>query len=51
MVNIDTPPSSLLDPKMSLSMLKNGSSWNLVLLPTSSTKRGKRGVLKASGLD
>jgi hypothetical protein len=32
-------------------MLKNGSSWNLVSLPASSTKGGERGVLKALGLD
>jgi hypothetical protein len=30
-------------------MLKSGSSWNLVPLPA--LKGGKRGVLKASGLD
>jgi hypothetical protein len=32
-------------------MLKSGSSWNLVSLPTSNTKGGERGVLKAPGLD
>ncbi len=32
-------------------MLKSGSSWNLVPFPASSTKGGKRGVLKALGLD
>ncbi len=32
-------------------MLKSGSSWNMVLLPTSSTKGGDRGMLKAMGLD
>jgi len=40
----------LLDPK-SPTMLKGGSSWNLVPLPASSTKRGERGMLKALGLD
>jgi len=47
----DVPPSSLLDPKKGLTMLKKGSSWNLVPFPTSSTKRGERGMLKVSGLD
>ncbi len=32
-------------------MLKSGSSWKLVPLPTSNTKRGERGVLKAPRLD
>ncbi len=32
-------------------MLKNGSSWNLVPLPTSSTKGGERGMLKAPRLN
>jgi hypothetical protein len=32
-------------------MLKSESSWNLIPLPTSSIKGGKRGVLKALGLD
>ncbi len=32
-------------------MLKSRSSWNLVLLPTSNTKEGERGVLKAPRLD
>ncbi len=32
-------------------MLKSGSSWILVPLPTSSTKGGERGMLKAQGLD
>jgi hypothetical protein len=47
----DAPPSSLLDPKGVQTMSKSESSWNLVPLPTSSTKGGKRGVLKAPGLD
>jgi hypothetical protein len=42
----DTPPSSLLDPKQ-VQLCQSGSSWNLVPLPTSSTKGGKKGVLKA----
>ncbi len=32
-------------------MLKSGSSWKLVPLPASNTKRGEKGVLKALGLD
>jgi hypothetical protein len=32
-------------------MLKSGNSWNLVPLLTSNTKGGKKGVLKAPGLD
>ncbi len=32
-------------------MLKSGSSWNLVPLPASNTRGGKRGVLKSLGLD
>jgi hypothetical protein len=32
-------------------MSKSGSTWNLVPLLAPSTKRGKRGVLKALGLD
>jgi hypothetical protein len=47
----DAPPSSLLDPKRVPTMLKSGSSWNLVPLPASNTKGGERGVLKAPGLD
>jgi hypothetical protein len=47
----DVPPSSLLDPKKGPIMSKSGSSWNLVPLPTSNTKGGKRDVLKAPGLD
>jgi hypothetical protein len=31
-------------------MLKSGNSWNLVLLPTSNTKGGEKGVLKALGI-
>jgi hypothetical protein len=48
------PPSSLLDPKRGPTMLKSGSSWNLVPLQASNTKGGgggERGVLKAPGLD
>jgi hypothetical protein len=47
----DAPLSSLLDPKKGPTMLKSGSTWNLVLLPTSNTKGGKRDMLKAPGLD
>jgi len=47
----DVPPSSLLDPKKGPTILKSESSWNLVLLSTSSTEGGKKGVLKALGLD
>jgi hypothetical protein len=47
----DAPPSSLLDSKGVQTMSKSGRSWNLVPLPTSSTKGGKRGVLKALGLN
>ncbi len=32
-------------------MLKSGSSWNLVPPPTSNTKGGESGVMKALGLD
>jgi len=41
----------LVRPKKGPTMLKSGNSWNLVLLPASSTKGGERGVLKAPGLD
>jgi hypothetical protein len=51
MLVFDVPPSSLLDPKKSPTMLKSESSWNLVPLPTSSTKGGERGMLKAPGLE
>jgi hypothetical protein len=44
-------PKFLGRPKMGPNMLKNGSSWNLVSFPASNTKGGKRGVLKAPGLD
>jgi hypothetical protein len=44
-------PKSLVRPKKGPTMLKNGSSWNLVPLQISSTKEGERGVLKAPGLD
>ncbi len=44
-------PKFLLRPKKSPTMLKSGSSWNLVPFPASSTKGGERGVLKAPGLD
>jgi hypothetical protein len=47
----DVLPSSLIDPLRGLTMWKCGRSWNLVLLPTSSTKGGKRGVLEVPGLD
>jgi hypothetical protein len=47
----DALPSSLIDPLGGLTMSKCGRSWNLVLLPTSSTKGGKRGVLEVPGLD
>jgi len=36
----DAPPSSLLDPKKGPTILKSGSSWNLVPLPAFSTKGG-----------
>ncbi len=41
----------LIRPRKGPTMLKSVSSWNLVLFPTSSTKGGERGVLKAPGLD
>jgi hypothetical protein len=44
-------PKFLARPKKGLTMLKSESSWNLVPLPASNTKRGERGVLKAPGLD
>jgi hypothetical protein len=47
----NAPPSSLLDSKESNYVNKSGSSRNLVLLPTSSTKGGERGVLKAPELN
>ncbi len=44
-------PKFFVKPKKGPTMLKNGSSWNLVSLPASNTKGGERDVLKASGLD
>jgi len=44
-------PKFLVRPKKGPTMLKSGNSWNLVLLPSSSTKGGERGVLKAPRLD
>jgi hypothetical protein len=44
-------PKFLVRPKKGPIMLKSESSWNLVPLPTSSTKWGERGMLKAPGLD
>jgi hypothetical protein len=44
-------PKFLVRPKKGLIMLKSESSWNLVSLPTSRTKGGERGVLKAPELD
>jgi hypothetical protein len=44
-------PKFLVRPQKGPTMLKTESSWNLVLLPASSTKGGERGVLKAPGLD
>jgi hypothetical protein len=41
----------LIRPKNGLTMLKSGNSWDLVPLPASNTKRGERGMLKASGVD
>jgi hypothetical protein len=48
---IDVPPKFLVKPKKGPTMLKNGSSWNLVPLPASNTKGDERGVLKAPRLD
>jgi hypothetical protein len=47
----NVPPSSLLNSKESNYVNKSKNSWNLVMLPASSTKGGERGVLKAPGLD
>jgi hypothetical protein len=44
-------PKLFVKPKKGPTMLKSESSWNLVLLPASTTKGGERGVLKAPGLD
>jgi hypothetical protein len=44
-------PKFFVRPKKGPTMLNNESSWNLVPLLASSTKGGKRGVLKAPGLD
>jgi hypothetical protein len=46
----DAPPSPLLDSKEP-NYGKGGSRWDLVPLPTSSTKGGEKGMLKASGLE
>jgi hypothetical protein len=43
---IDAPPSSLLAPKKGPTMLKSGSSWNLVPFPALSIRRGRGGVLR-----
>jgi hypothetical protein len=47
----DALPSSLVDPLEGLTKWKCGRSWNLEPLLTSSTKRGKRGVLEVSRLN
>jgi len=47
----NTLPSSLIDPLGGLTMWKCGRNWNLVLLPNSSTKGGKRGMLEVPRLD
>jgi len=39
-------PKFLVRPKKGPSMLKSGSSWNLVPLPASNTKRGERACWK-----
>jgi hypothetical protein len=45
-------PKFLVRPKKGPTVLKSGSSWNLVPLPASSTKGGgEKGVLKTPGLD
>jgi len=46
----DAPPSPLLDSKEP-NYVKGGSRWDLVLLPTSNTKGGERGVLEVPGVD
>jgi hypothetical protein len=46
----DVPPSPLLDSKEP-NYVKGGSRWDLVPLPTFSTKGGERGVLEVPGLD
>jgi hypothetical protein len=43
-------PKFLVRPKRAPTMLKNGSSRNLVPLPTSSTKGGWKGRAKSSGI-
>jgi hypothetical protein len=48
---IDTPPSSLCDPKRVQKVGFAEMVRNLVPLPTSSTKRGRGVVLEAPGLD
>jgi len=47
---LDVPPSPLLDSKEP-NYVKGESRWDLVSLPTSSTKGGERGVLQVLGLD
>jgi hypothetical protein len=44
-------PKFLVRTKKGPTMLKNGSSWNLVPLPASNSKGGERGVLNAPRLD
>jgi hypothetical protein len=39
-------PKFLVRPKKGPTMLKSGSSWNLVPLPAFSTTRGRGGVLR-----
>jgi len=46
----DAPPSPLLDSKEP-NYVKGENKWDLVPLPTSSTKGGERGVLEVPGLD
>ncbi len=43
-------PKFLVRPKKGPTMLKSGNSWNLVPLPTSSTKRGWEGHVESSGI-
>jgi hypothetical protein len=49
--NLWCAPKSLVSPKLGLSHLGCGISGTQGTLPTSSTKGGEKGVLKASGLD
>ncbi len=48
---VDTPPSSLRDPKWVQKVEFAEMVKNLVPLPASSTKKGRGVVLEASGLD